>query len=82
MLKENFITVKEFKDLTGITKQRVNQLMYGSHRKYEKRNGELKIYFQKPMLKENIDFKWDKGRVLINKNVSKRYNKVLTSKIK
>lgn len=82
MLKENFITVKEFKDLTDISKQRVNQLMYGSHRKYKKKNGELKIYFQKPMLKENIDYKWDKGRVLINKNVSKRYNKVLTSKIK
>ena len=47
MLKENFITVKEFKDLTDISKQRVNQLMYGSHRKYKKKNGELKIYFQK-----------------------------------
>jgi transcriptional regulator with XRE-family HTH domain len=57
-----YITVSEFCKLTGVSKQRVSQLI----------NGLRKI---KPRYKQGADYKWRKGRLLINADLVSNYLK-------
>lgn len=66
-----FIRSSEFINKKGISRQRLFQYINGTHRKYVKKNGELMIYFTKPRYKENIHYKWNGGKLLVNKSLLK-----------